>query len=90
MKNWKILRKELLADKEVAKAYRELKPKYALISQLIKARIKKGLTQEQLAKRVGTKQSAIARIESGDANISIASLEKITQALNSRLIIKVV
>lgn len=89
MKNWKTLRKELLRNKEVAKEYEKLKPRYTLISQLIEARIKEGLTQEQLAERVGTKQSAIARIESGNANISIAFLEKLTQALGSQLIIKV-
>ena len=89
MKNWETLKKELLQDKKVAEKYEKLKPRYALISQLIGARLKKGLTQEQLAQKIGTKQSAIARIESGNANISIAFLEKLTQALDSQLIIKV-
>ena len=59
-----------------------------LISQLIGARIKSGLTQEQLAKKVGTKQSAIARAESRSVNLSIGFLEKLTQALGSKLIIQ--
>ena len=45
--------------------------------------------QAQLAKKMGTKQSAIARIERGDSNPSIAFLEKLTQALDSKLIIQV-
>lgn len=89
MSKWEDLEKQLLSDPEVEKEYDKLQPRYALISQLIKARMKKGLTQKQLAERVGTKQSAIARIESGNANISIAFLEKLTQALGSQLIIKV-
>lgn len=89
MKNWQTLRKQLLKDKEVAREYERLKPRYLLISQLIEARIKKGLTQEDLAKKLGTKQSAIARIESGNANPSISFLEKLTQALGSKLIIQI-
>jgi ribosome-binding protein aMBF1 (putative translation factor) len=89
MTNWKNLKKELLKDKKVLKEYQQLKPYYQLISQLIEARIKKGLTQEQLAKKIGTKQSAIARIESGNANPSIAFLEKITTAIGAKLKIQV-
>lgn len=89
MKSWKILRRELLQDKEVAKEYERLRPHYELISQLIGARTKKGLTQAQLAKKMGTKQSAIARIEGGNSNPSIRFLEKLTRALGSKLIIQV-
>lgn len=87
MKDWKTLKQELLQDPAVAIEYEKLKPKYALISQLIELRNKRGLTQAQLAKKIGTKQSAIARIEAGNANVTIAFLEKLTQALDSRLII---
>ena len=89
MENWKTVRKELLKDPGVKREYERLKPHYQLISQLISARTKKGLTQAQLAKKMGTKQSAIARIEGGDSNPSIAFLEKLTQALGSKLIIQI-
>lgn len=89
MKSWKILRKELLSDPEVAREYEKLRPRYELISQLIRIRAKRGLTQAQLAKKMGTKQSAIARVEGGNSNPSIAFLEKLTQALGSKLIIQV-
>lgn len=88
MKSWKILRKELLKDPEVRKEYERLKPRYELISQLIEARMRKGLTQAQLAKKMGTKQSAIARVEGGNANPSIAFLEKLASALGSKLTIQ--
>lgn len=89
MKDWKTLKKELLRDSLVAKEYKKLEPKYLLISQLIEARIKKGLTQKELAQKIGTKQSAVARLESGNANPSITFLEKITSALSSKLIIQI-
>lgn len=88
MKSWNDLKKELLKDPKVAKEYIRLTPRYQLISQLIEARTKKGLTQKQLAVKIGTKQSAIARIESGNTNMSVEFLEKMAQALNSNLEIK--
>lgn len=89
MRDWKFVRRELLRDKRVAQEYKKLTPRYTLVSQLIEARVKKGLTQDQLAKRMGTRQSAIARVESGRANPSIGFLEKVTNALGSKLIIQV-
>ena len=89
MENWKTVKKELLSDPEVAREYEKLRPRYELISQLIGARLKKGLTQSQLAKKMGTKQSAIARVEGGNSNPSVAFLEKLTQALGSKLVIQI-
>jgi len=89
MKTWKNFKKELLQDKKIAREYENLKPRYQLVSQLIEARVKKGITQEELANRIGTKQSAIARLESGVSNPSIAFLEKVTSALGSKLMIQI-
>ncbi len=85
MKNWKSLKKELLENKEVAKEYERLKPRYQLVSAIIEARIKGGLTQEALAQKIGTKQSAIARLESGNFNPSVSFLEKVSHALGLTL-----
>jgi ribosome-binding protein aMBF1 (putative translation factor) len=89
MKTWKNFKRELLQDRKIAQEYENLKPRYQLISQLIEARAKKGMTQKELASRIGTKQSAIARLESGASNPSIAFLEKVTSALESKLIIQI-
>lgn len=89
MNNWKNLKKELLKDNKITKEYVELAPHYQLVSDLIRARIKKGLSQKELADRIGTKQSAIARIEAGNANPSIKFLEKMTRAMDSKLVITV-
>ena len=89
MKSWKTFKNELLKNKAFAKEYKDLEPRYQLISQLIDARIKKGLTQAALAKKIGTKQSAIARIEAGNANPSVAFLEKLVSAMDSKLSIQI-
>ena len=79
------LKERALKSPEVKAEYERLKPRYDLISAIIDARIKVGLTQEELAKRIGTKQSAIARLESGNVNPSISFLEKISHALGLTL-----
>jgi len=89
MQTWKLVKKELLKDKEVAREYERLKPRYELISQLIEIRTKKGMTQRELAQKIGTRQSAIARIESGNANLSFDFLQKLTAALGSKLIVQI-
>ena len=52
-----------------------------IISQLISARLEKGLSQEQLARLIGTQRSNICRIESGSQNVSLDMLVKICTAL---------
>ncbi len=89
MSNWKDLEKELLANPAVKKEYDRLTPRYAIISQLISARLKKGMTQKQIAEKMGTKQSAIARLESGNSNPSISFLEKVASVMGYKLTIKI-
>ncbi len=88
MTAWRELRKKMLSDPEVAAEYERLRPQYELASKLIGARLKKGLTQAELAQKLGTKQSAIARLESGEANVSVQYLEKLAQVLGLKLDIK--
>jgi len=87
MDEWAKFKKELLKDDEVAVEYKKLEPKYRLISQLIAARVKQNITQKQLAKKIGTKQSSIARLESGSYNPSLVFLGKIAKALDTKVII---
>lgn len=77
--------KSKLKDPKFKAEYDKLQPEYAVISAMIRARIKKGLTQEKLAKKIGTKQSVISRLESGRANPSIAFLKKLAEALGASL-----
>ncbi|MBU1349648.1 MAG: helix-turn-helix transcriptional regulator [Patescibacteria group bacterium] len=52
---------------------------------IIKKRIQQGLTQTELAKKIGTKQSAISRLERGTYNPSLAFLRKLVEALGVKL-----
>lgn len=85
MNNWNDLEKELLTDPKVKKEYDRLAPRYAVISELIAARINKGMTQKDIAERIGTKQSAIARLESGSTNPSLEFVQKVAQVMGYKL-----
>ena len=87
MKKFNELKKGLLQDKAAKKAYEELAPQYAIIEMIIRKRLKTGLSQEALANKVGTKQSSIARFESGKTNPTLSFLTNITNALNGKLTI---
>lgn len=83
-----IWEKQALKNPKFKAEYDKLQPEFALIRAMIEARIKKGVTQKELAQMIGTKQSVISRLESGRANPSVAFLKKLAQALNSRLEIR--
>lgn len=87
MSKWKDLEKELLSDPATKREFDKLAPRYAVISQLIKARITNKMTQMDVAKKIGTKQSAIARLESGNVNPSLEFLQRIAQVMGYKLTI---
>ncbi|OGH12413.1 MAG: transcriptional regulator [Candidatus Levybacteria bacterium RIFCSPHIGHO2_01_FULL_36_15] len=80
--------KQALKNPEFKSEYDKLQPEFAVIRAVIEARMKRGVTQEELAEKIGTKQSVISRLESGRANPSVAFLKKLAQALNSHLEIR--
>jgi len=84
-KTYKQLKKELLRDKKVKSAYEKLGSEFAVIEMIIKKRIEMGLSQKELARKIGTKQSAISRLESGTYNPSLSFLQKVGEALDAKL-----
>lgn len=72
-------------DPDLKKAYDDLELEFSIVEQVIRKRLEKGLSQKQLAEKIGTKQSAISRLEGGNSNPSVAFLEKIAKALDSKL-----
>jgi len=89
-KTYKQFKRELLKNKKIRDAYENLGPEFAVITMIIKERIKKGLSQKELARKIGTKQSAISRLESGTYNPSLSFLQKVSEALDARLKISLV
>jgi predicted transcriptional regulator len=76
----------------VRKAYDALEDEFAFLDEVLKARAQAGLSQAEVAERVGTTQSAIARLESGARkhSPSIATLQRYARALGYRVQIKLV
>jgi predicted transcriptional regulator len=89
MENYDKFKNKLLKDRELKKAYDKLGPEFDFIRTFIQKRVKKGLTQKELAKKIGTRQSAISRLESGTCNPSFRMLKKVAQALDSRIKISI-
>lgn len=81
----KVLFDEWRKDPEYVAAYDALEDEFALAAQVIEARARAGLTQAELAERMGTSQSAVARLESGVGKPSVATLEKLAKATGSKL-----
>jgi ribosome-binding protein aMBF1 (putative translation factor) len=73
-------------DPEYRVAQERLAPYEGIARFVIKRRAELGLTQEQLAERMGTSHSAISRIESGQHRTSVATLERLAQALEVRFV----
>lgn len=81
-----------LARPEVKKAYEQLDEEFAFLEEVLKARAAAGLTQAEVAARIGTTQSAIARLESPTSqhSPSVETLQKYARALGCRVEIRFV
>ncbi len=82
---WREHKKQLLKDPEFSLEYEALEPEYKLASAFIRLRLAKGLTQEQLAKLLDTKQESIARLESGGFLPSLSTVKKVANVLDAEL-----
>ncbi len=80
-------KKKALQNEEVREEYHALKPLFAIKKQLVAARVAKGLTQDEIAKKIGTSKSNISRLESLNNNYmpNLATLIKYAEALGMRL-----
>ncbi len=87
-KRRRTIKRKMPADREVRAAYDALGGEFDLARELIAARARAGLTQAELAERMGTSQSVIARLESGAQMPSVNTLLKFAKATRSRPIIK--
>jgi DNA-binding XRE family transcriptional regulator len=86
MTEFQVLHEKWLTDDPAyAAEYCAMEPEFAIAAELIRARIAAGMTQEQVAERMGTKQTVVARLESGRAEPSTRTLERYTEATGRRL-----
>jgi len=85
MDDFQKLLNEELKNPEFKQEWDNLELRYTIIKQLIKLRNAYNLSQTQLAKKIGTTQAVISRIENGTVNIGIDFLEKIARAFNKKV-----
>ncbi len=86
--------KKMLENQAVRAEYEDLKPEFVLLDELLKARHQAGLTQEEVAKRMGMKTHSVSRLEAGitdrKSSLSVAVLQKYANAVNCSLEIRLI
>jgi DNA-binding transcriptional regulator YiaG len=85
MRSFEAFKKKALKNPAVKREYDALEAEFALARELIGARAKAKLSQAQVARRMGTSQSAVARMESGRKLPSTTSLLKYAKAVGREL-----
>lgn len=80
--------KESLRNSKIKAEFDKLEPEFAILQAMIDTRRKKALSQKELAKKLGTTQSAISRLEKGNISPTIGFLQKLADALDSKLDIR--
>ncbi|MDO8570819.1 MAG: helix-turn-helix transcriptional regulator [Candidatus Daviesbacteria bacterium] len=83
------LKNKLMKKPGFVSEYQKLQPEYEIACQIIDARLKKNMTQEDLAKKIGTGQAVISRLEGMNAKPSISLLYKVAQALQTKIAVNI-
>jgi len=81
-------RQKQMQDPEFAAASRALDPEFQIARQVIKLRLERELSQQQLAAKAGTAQPNISRLERASINPSLQSLQRVAQALDAEIEIR--
>jgi transcriptional regulator with XRE-family HTH domain len=81
------MHKKWMEEPRYRKAYAALEEEFVMASAAIEVRNRAGLTQEALARKMGTTQPVVARLESGRGRPSMRTLDRLAKATGSRLII---
>jgi DNA-binding XRE family transcriptional regulator len=84
------LKKKLMENPAFRDEYEKADGEFQLVEELVRARTKANLSQAELARKIGTTQSAIARLEGGGVSPSIATLRRYAEATGAKLEINLV
>lgn len=79
------LHREWMKNPKYRLEYEKLEPEFAIASAIIDARIKRKITQKELAKRMGTGQAVVSRLEGANASPSLSLIKRLASALNLKL-----
>lgn len=83
------LHKEWMKDPKYRYEYVKLQPEFEIAMQMIGGRIKKKMSQQDLAKKVGTGQAVISRLEGMNASPSLSLLKRVASALGTKITITI-
>jgi len=89
VKTLKTLKRELLADAGTRAEYEAMADKYAIARELIAARARAGMSQGEVAQRMGTTQSVVARLESGKRPPSMRTVQRFAQAVGGHVVLRI-
>ena len=89
MKTLKQMKAELLAAPAVKAEYDALADEFAIAHELVAARARAGLSQAEVAQRMGTTQSVVARLESGRRPPSLRTVQRYAQAVGGRAVVRI-
>ncbi len=82
---FKQFKAKALKDSVIKSEYEALSPEYEVVKTIIKERVKRGWSQTELAEAIGSRQPVISRLERGDGNPSLQTLNRIAKALDLSL-----
>jgi ribosome-binding protein aMBF1 (putative translation factor) len=83
--DWETHKKKMLANPKIRQALKESELEFQIARSLIETRIKKGLTQADIAKKMNTRQSVISRVENAQTTPSLSFLKRLASALQTSL-----
>ena len=79
------LKADLMKNPKFRQEYEKLEPEFAIARTIIEARIKDKVSQEQLAKKMGTGQAVISRLEGASSSPSLSLIKRLASALNLKV-----
>jgi ribosome-binding protein aMBF1 (putative translation factor) len=85
MKTLEKLLAEQMKNPEFRAEYEALEPEFAIIQAMIDARKRSGITQKQLSEKTGIAQSDISKLESGNGNPSLRTMQRLASGMGTKL-----
>ena len=89
MKTLNQLKTKLLLNPQTREEYDALAGEFETVRELIAARTLAGLTQSEVAQRMGTTQSVVARLESGERALSLRTVQRYANAVGGRAVVRI-
>ena len=79
------LKADLMKDPGFRREYEKLEPEFAIARAIIDARVKRKISQEELARKMGTGQAVISRLEGANASPSLSLIKRLANALGLKV-----